>query len=152
MKSVCTILLICLFTHVSGQKNVIFLEAESFSQMGGWLVDQQSMDQMGSPFLLAHGLGMPVEDAQTVVNIENPGDYYVWVRTRDWVAPWKVKGSPGKFQLLINNQPLEAAFGTEGAEWNWQKGGKVKLFKGENSIALHDLTAVSYTHLRAHET
>ena len=122
------------------QKEVIYIEAESFKKHGGWLVDQQSIDQMGSSFLLAHGLGVPVEDAETLIKVENTAEYFVWVRTRDWVAPWNVKGAPGKFQLLIKNKPLETVFGTEGAEWNWQYGGKVKLTKGDNKIALHDLT------------
>ena len=38
----------------------LFLEAEGFEQHGGWELDQQSMDQMGSPYLLAHGLGVQV--------------------------------------------------------------------------------------------
>ena len=38
----------------------LLLDAESFSNLGGWVVDQQSMDQLGSPYLMAHGLGEPV--------------------------------------------------------------------------------------------
>ena len=34
----------------------IFIEAESFDKKGGWVLDNQSMGQMGSPYLLAHGL------------------------------------------------------------------------------------------------
>ena len=30
------------------------VEAEQFNRLGGWVVDQQFMDQMGSPYLLAH--------------------------------------------------------------------------------------------------
>ena len=37
----------------------LFVEAESFSNKGGWKVDQQFMDLMGSPYLLAHGMGVP---------------------------------------------------------------------------------------------
>ena len=65
---------------------IIFLEAESFQKKGGWVIDNQAMDQMGSPFLLAHGLGIPVEDAETLIRVENSGKYAVWVRTRNWVA------------------------------------------------------------------
>jgi hypothetical protein len=65
----------------------ILVEAESFREHGGWVIDQQFMDQMGSPFLLAHGLGVPVGDARTAVTVPVRGTYHVWVRTRDWVAP-----------------------------------------------------------------
>ena len=43
----------------------VLVEAESFKETGGWVVDQQFMDLMGSPYLLAHGLGEPVPDAVT---------------------------------------------------------------------------------------
>jgi len=41
----------------------VLVEAESFSNKGGWSGDQQFVEQMGSPYLLAHGLGEPVADA-----------------------------------------------------------------------------------------
>jgi hypothetical protein len=117
----------------------VFVEAEQFGDCGGWDLDQQFMDQMGSPYLLAHGLGVPVRDAVTTVKFPTPGTYRVWVRTRDWVAPWKSPGAPGKFQLLIDGKPLVTTFGTEGAEWHWQDGGTVNVGK-EAKLALHDLT------------
>jgi hypothetical protein len=118
---------------------VVFLEAEQFADAGGWDLDQQCMDQMGSPYLLAHGLGVPVRDAVTTVQFPAPGAYRVWVRTRDWVAPWNAPGAPGKFQVLVAGKPLAVTFGTEGAAWHWQEGGTVQA-GGPTSIALHDLT------------
>ena len=46
----------------------LLVEAESFTEKGGWVVDQQFMDLMGSPYLLAHGLGSPVENAVPMYN------------------------------------------------------------------------------------
>ncbi|MEL6592413.1 MAG: FAD-dependent oxidoreductase [Bacteroidota bacterium] len=117
----------------------VFIEAEQFAEHGGWELDQQSMDQMGSPYLLAHGLGRPVQDAVTEVKLPRSGKYRVWVRTRDWVAPWNKAGAPGKFQLLINDIPVKETFGTKSAEWHWHDGGVVKLDK-QNKLSLHDLT------------
>jgi len=117
----------------------VFLETEQFADLGGWDLDQQSMDQMGSPYLLAHGLGIPVKDAVTTVTFASPGKYRVWVRTRDWVAPWNAPGAPGKFQLLLDGTPLKETFGTKSAEWHWHDGGIVNV--GERvTVALHDLT------------
>jgi hypothetical protein len=121
-------------------KRTVLVEAESFQDLGGWVVDQQFMDQTGSPFLLAHGLGRPVRDATTTVAFPARGTYRIWVRTRDWVAPWKASGAPGKFQLMIEGKPLKAAFGTEGAAWHWQPGGTVRIPGRQAKIALHDLT------------
>ena len=52
----------------------ILVEAEQFADYGGWLLDQQFMDQMGSPYLLAHGLGRPVADAVTTVAVPRSGE------------------------------------------------------------------------------
>ncbi|WP_343556352.1 FAD-dependent oxidoreductase [Sphingobacterium sp.] len=117
----------------------LFLEAEQFEELGGWDLDQQSMDQMGSPYLLAHGLGIPVADARTTVNFPSKGHYRIWVRTRDWVAPWDVQGAPGKFQVIINGVPIKEVFGTKGQDWHWHDGGLVQI-DGQTEIRLHDLT------------
>jgi len=117
----------------------VFLEAEQFDDLGGWDVDQQAMDRMGSPYLLAHGLGVPVRDAKTKVAFPSAGRYRVWVRTRDWVAPWNAPGAPGKFQLLIDGKPLTEVFGTKGADWHWHDGGSVTV-GSQATVALHDLT------------
>lgn len=97
------------------------------------------MDQMSSPYLLAHGLGVPVRDAKTTVKFPSAGRYRIWVRTRDWVAPWKVSGAPGKFQVMIDGKVVKEIFGTKEEEWHWHDGGLVTVGK-EAQIALHDLT------------
>jgi hypothetical protein len=117
----------------------LLVEAESFEDRGGWKLDTQFIRAMGSPYLLAHGLGQPVADATTTVRIPTAGTWHVWVRTKDWVARWKAPGTPGRFQLLVDGKPLGATFGTEGAEWGWQPGGPLDLQAGEISLALHDL-------------
>ncbi len=122
------------------QGSVVLVEAEGFADLGGWSIDQQAMDQMGSPYLLAHGLGVPVADATTTLTIPAAGTYRVLVRTRDWVAPWRAPGAPGKFQVAVNGRTLDTLFGTEGAAWHWQAGGKVDLPAGPAKLALHDLT------------
>lgn len=130
-------------TLASSNKNTnnefVFLEAEQFTNFGGWNIDQQSMDKMGSPYLLAHGLGIPVEDATTKIVFPSEGTYRVWVRTKDWVAHWNAPGTPGRFQLIVNDKPLKETFGTKGADWHWHDGGTVKVGK-KTKIALHDLT------------
>jgi len=122
------------------QAATLFVETESFSDKGGWVVDQQFMDQMGSPFLMAHGLGTPVADAATTVEVPEAGNYRVFARTRNWVAPWSQKDAPGKFQIVVNGAPLDKVLGTQGAEWAWHEAGTVALAKGAAKLALHDLT------------
>jgi len=117
----------------------VLVEAECFADHGGWSLDTQFIQQMGSPYLLAHGLGKPVADATTKVTFPAAGTYRVFVRTKDWVARWNAPGTPGKFQLLVNGTPLAETFGTKGAEWGWQDGGTVTVPAGKATIAMHDL-------------
>jgi hypothetical protein len=122
------------------QGHLVLLEAEGFASLGGWVIDQEFVDQMGSSFLLAHGMGTPVEDARTEAVVPEAGVYRVWVRTRDWVAEWKAPGAPGRFKVEINGKTLKATFGTEGVRWHWQDGGTTELPAGKVEVALHDLT------------
>jgi FAD-dependent oxidoreductase family protein len=121
------------------RKTSVLVEAEAFDELGGWILDQQFMDLMGSPFLLAHGMGRPVADARTRVDLPRANTYRVWVRTRDWVAPWKAPGSPGKFAVLLNGEKLAPLFGVEGEPWHWQDGGTVELGR-QVHVSLRDLT------------
>jgi hypothetical protein len=118
----------------------LLVEAESFKDLGGWSLDTQFVQIMGSPYLLAHGLGEPVKDATTTVKFPSAGKYHVFVRTKDWVAQWNAPGTPGKFQLLVNGKPLAETFGTKSATWFWHDGGIVEIDKPETALALHDLT------------
>ncbi len=118
----------------------LLVEAETFQDYGGWSIDTQFIETMGSPYLMAHGLGLPVKHAATKVRFPSAGTYSVWVRTKDWVAKWKAPGHPGKFQLAVNGTVLPAAFGTVGEDWHWQEGGTVEVLNPEATLALQDLT------------
>lgn len=137
---ICICLLIGTMTGCCQAEHDIWLEAESMSDCGGWVVDQQSMMQMGSPYLMAHGMGRAVEDASTDITLDKSGKYRMWVRTRDWTRRWGKEQSAGQFQVVINGKPSKVTFGTEKAEWHWQDGGIVRLKSGVNKISLHDLT------------
>ncbi len=126
----------CVFSQ--SQPSLLFVETESFTEKGGWKIDQQSFDVMGSSYLLAHGMGRPVADATTTVQFPETGAYHVWVRTKDW-APFP-KG-PGTFHVVLNNQELPTEFGASGSdEWRWYYGGEVAVEQTNTQLALRDLT------------
>jgi len=142
-KSIKAILLFSLsfLCMVSSHAQSIFIEAESFQNKGGWVVDQQFMDLMGSSYLMAHGLGTPVSDATTTVNFAKTGEYTVFVRTYNWTSPWTTKEGPGKFQLTVNGKVLNnKILGTKSTAWEWQEVGKVKISSGTVTVGLRDLT------------
>jgi hypothetical protein len=98
--------------------------------------DPQFIDQMGSPYLLAVGLGKPVADAKTSVTVKRPGSYRLWARVKDWVP----EHHPGRFQVLVNGEAAGETFGTTGKKgWVWENGGVCELGQGIE-IKLHDLT------------
>ena len=125
--------------YMKGQNGVL-VEAESFTNKGGWVVDQQFMDIMGSPYLMAHGMGVPVEDAATEVHFPSPGVYKVFVRTYNWTSPWHPGEGPGKFRLLVNDNPVGVVLGTKGSGWKWQEAGTVSIPGKSAVVSLRDLT------------
>lgn len=107
--------------------------------LGGWVADSQFLIQNNNIPVLAHGLGKPVEDAESCLEIEEEGTYHVWVRTRDWTKRWSREGSAGLFELVIDGKST-GTYGDNSIEWSWQKGADVTLSAGPHKVALHDLT------------
>ena len=104
MKTRILLLLFLVLSISSISATDLLVEAESFENKGGWVVDQQFMDLMGSPYLMAHGLGDPVVPASTTITFPEEGVYYVYVRTYNWTSPWKNAEGPGKFKLSVNRK------------------------------------------------
>jgi hypothetical protein len=104
---------------LTAQQSVL-VETESFSSKGGWVVDQQFMDLMGSSYLLAHGMGIPVKDAETEVEFPATGTYNVFVRTFNWTSPGiqaRARENSAAYQRFTHR----ATLGAEGSGWFWQK-------------------------------
>lgn len=132
------ILILCLVLSLCScsNGNKLLVEAESLDSLGGWVVDPQFVEQMGSPYLLAHGMGKIVENASGRVEFPESGKYHVWVRTKNWApGDWD---APGKFRLIVDSKELQVDLGTvEG--WTWQYAGRLKV-KETVFIQLKDLT------------
>jgi len=139
-RSILTLITLGVFHFCSSASygdDAVLVEAESFSQKGGWVVDQQFTHTVGSSYLLAHGMGQPVADASTTVDFPTLGKYRIWVRTKNWVpGEWE---APGRFKVSVNGTELSPIFGTE-TGWNWQDGGTVEIVQQKTTIALKDLT------------
>ncbi|TKG93807.1 FAD-dependent oxidoreductase [Puteibacter caeruleilacunae] len=133
------IIMLCLMLTIRGGygQETILLEAESFENRGGWVVDQQFIHLMGSSYLLAHGMGEKVENASTSFNTSATATFHVWVRTKDWVPDYPEH--PGRFQVAIDGNVLSQTFGLNDG-WQWVNGGTVELNSGEHNIELIDLT------------
>ena len=111
-------------SSVLGQAPSVLVEAESFQNKGGWVVDQQFIPSMGSPYLLAHGMGEPVENASSTVSFPETGRYYFWVRTKDWI-PGRPE-TPGTFKIIFDGKEFKTTFGVNEG-WQWVFAGRVKV-------------------------
>ena len=109
-KSAAVTLALAMLTVVSRAADV-FVECESFAELGGWVVDAYSMRNMGSAYVMAHGCGRPVADAVGTVTVPAQGKYAVWARTRNWNAEW-TKGAAGRFRIDINMNALSSTSST----------------------------------------
>lgn len=127
------------FFRANSQENFI-IEAESFKNYGGWVVDQQFYSSVGSSYLMAHGMGRKVLNAETKVTFSTSAEYYVYARTYNWISPWSEKEGPGRFKVMVGDNLLQNSVGGKGNRWEWQLAGKVFVEKGESKIALCDLT------------
>ena len=130
----------------------LFVECENFEKLGGWVVETQSMRQLGSSYVMAHGYGNPVADAWTIAGFPEAGEYTVWARTRNWNAEW-TQGAAGRFRIDINMNALSSRRSAkdvwrsddlgadDGKDWHWQKAGVLSL-KNQTvcAISLRDLT------------
>lgn len=125
---------------ISGHNGEVLIETESFTEAGGWKIDQQFMDVMGSPYMIAHGAGVPVEDARTEVTLPGKGRWHVYARTFNWTSPWHEGEGPGKFKICIQGNELPETLGCKGDKWEWQYAGSFKADSRNIEVALKDLT------------
>ena len=140
MKNILSLIIALIFCVACGNDSpAILVEAESFAEKGGWSVDQQFTFEMGSPYLIAHGMGVAVEDASTEVNFKQAGDYHVYVRTYNWTSKWSDKRGVGLFRIGVGEELLDAELGVTGDKWEWQYAGKVNIAqRGRKRVWLQD--------------
>ena len=130
------VLCLSFFNRAVAQKQIL-IEAESFIDKGGWVIDPQFVEQMGSPYLMAHGMGIPVADAVTEVKFNHRGTYHIWVRTKNWVpGDWE---APGRFKIAVNGKQLKHILGQQPG-WGWEYAGTTDIKSKKVEVKLVDLT------------
>jgi hypothetical protein len=120
--------------------DTLLVEAEQFTAKGGWQIDTQFIETMGSPYLIAHGMGVPVPDATTEITVPADATYKVWVRTIDWTESLKREGGAGRFTLAIGGTQVGGELGKGKGEWHWEEAGSIPLKQGKTTLSLKDLS------------
>lgn len=124
MKNTLLVILLILGSLFVSNAQSLLIETETFETKGGWVVDQQFIPSMGSPYLLAHGMGEPVENAKTTLTFPEGGKYYFWVRTMDWI-PSRPE-TPGTFKIIFDGKEYKETFGVN-KDWQWVSSGRIKV-------------------------
>ncbi len=115
----------------------LWVETEDFADYGDWKLDTQFVHKMGSAYLLACGVGTPIRDASTEVQVPQAGTYRVWVRTKNWLKEF----APGKFTVSVNGKKSGQTLGAAPSDqWTWESAGEFKLARGPAKLALVDLS------------
>ena len=118
----------------------VTLECERFTDLGGWKLDSQFRLEMGSTYLIAHGMGRPVANAKTRFAVRESGEYVAFARTMNWTAKWSKDGAAGRFRLIVDGKALPVELGTGSETWRWCEAGKIALTAGEHTVELQDIT------------
>ena len=115
----------------------LWVEAEDFADYGDWKLDTQFVHKMGSAYLLACGIGNPIGEATTDVQVPQAGVWRVWVRTKNWLPEF----SPGRFTVAVDGKRSERTLGAATqAGWLWESAGEFELKAGKTRLALVDLS------------
>ena len=117
-------------------KTTLWIDAEDFTDYGGWRVDTQFVHLMGSGYLIAACTGVPVADATVDVEFPEPPASGALGAGRNWL-----RTQPGPVQGAGDGRPAPTVFGTAATEdWLWESAGDLELEKGPLSLCLHDQT------------
>ncbi|MFO7870217.1 MAG: FAD-dependent oxidoreductase [Kiritimatiellia bacterium] len=123
--------------------DIIWIDTSEFRDYGGWTLDTQFTHHIGSPCLMAVGIGDPVADARHELEIPADGRYRLWVLARNWLKEY----TPGTFtvgvrffrtQVELSSGKVFGAAGSD--EWVWEDAGLFDLSRGRLLLSLHDLT------------
>jgi len=131
---------ILLANACSNTNEIVMLEAEQFAHTGGWVTESAYIDEMGSSYLMAHGMGIPVEDAYTSVKFPYPGTWHLYARTYNWVSPWYAGEAPGVFRIAVGDILSDTIFGRKQGSWAWEYGGAFTVEDGSVEIRISDLS------------
>ncbi len=116
----------------------LLIPTSSFTEKGGWILDNEFILTIGASYLLAHGLGNPVKNAKKTIHVKKSGLYSVQVYTYNWCSPWHCDIFPGLFRVKIG-ESMSPEVG-KGPAWGWEECGEMYFEEGENTIELVDST------------
>lgn len=117
----------------------LWIEAEDFVYSNNWIIERDIDQTKILKGFTSHDASRgPAElTARTDIVVNEPGQYKLWVRSRDFDSQ---QGSR-KFKMSVNGVESIQEFGTHGVNgYAWQSGGTFTLTHGINTLSLFDLS------------
>ena len=146
MKSFSSILLFfaCIQLHFESgamAADNLLVEAESFSDRGGWVLDTQFIEKHGLSLFVGAWFGAPSQRCDDQSEIPRPPESTrsLFERKTGWRSGIR-RGLRAKFQISVDGKRLETLLGTQGKDWFWQPAGTVKIANANVTLGIHDLT------------
>lgn len=113
----------------------IWIDALSFENKGGFMPDTQFVREMGQGYLLANGVGTPVEPASTYFTVNTDGKYRIFIRTKNWNNEYTPDGIVVSVDG-VKSEHICAEMHSQG--WYWEIAGDFELCKGTHIIEVAD--------------
>ena len=113
----------------------IWIDAVDFKDYGGFVKETQFVREMGQPYLLADGVGTPIQPASTSFKVTEDGYYRFHIRTKNWCPEYNPDG------LVIEVDGVKSEYvcsNTHTFNWKFEAAGDFNLTKGEHILKVYD--------------
>ncbi len=115
----------------------IWIDALEFDNYGGFIKDTQFVREMGQGYLLADGVGEPVEPAVVKFCIKENGYYRFFIRTKNWCVGY----DPDGLKIAVDNVIYSHISGVmQIAGWYFEVAADFELETGEHELKVYDTT------------
>ena len=114
--------------------------AEAINETGTWVLEKMKWVDNDTPlkFFFLNGLQKKdavAENALITFAVPKDGEYYIWVRTKDFIE----KQGTRTFNVSVDTTTLNTKFGCHGIDsWAWERSEAVKLTRGYHVLGFVD--------------
>lgn len=115
----------------------IWIDALEFDDYGGFIKDTQFLGEMGQGYLMADGVGQPVEPATVKFTVKEEGYYRFFIRTKNWCVGY----DPDGLKIAVDDDIHSHISGVmQITGWYFEVAGDFKLSVGEHTLKVYDTT------------
>lgn len=115
----------------------IWIDAVDFDNYGGFALETQFVREMGQPYLMADGVGLPVEPASVEFCVKECGKYRFYIRTKNW----SVEHRPDGLVLEVDGKKYEHISSQANVlGWYFEVGADFELEAGNHTLKVYDTT------------